>query len=185
MAPEKSIFREYLECVIIALILAFFIITFVVQSFVVDGSSMEPTLHHGQRLLVNKFLFHFTSPQPGDIIVFRYPANPREDFIKRVIGIGGDTIGITEGKVTVNGQILNETYLAEPTYGNHMVQVPPGKIFVLGDNRNNSRDSRYPDVGMLTPRDIIGKASFIYWPPHDLGWVDSGRNIYSFNNESG
>lgn len=142
-------------------------------------------MHHGQRLLVNKFLFHFTSPKPGDIIVFRYPANPREDFIKRVIGVGGDTIGIVDGKVIVNDQPLKEPYLTEPTYGNHTVEVPPGKIFVLGDNRNNSRDSRYPDVGMLSRKDIIGKASFIYWPPHDLGWLDSGKTSYTIADEGG
>ncbi len=185
MTRKKGIIREYLECIIIALVLAFFIITFVVQSFVVDGSSMEPTLHHGQRLLVNKFLFYFTSPKPGDIIVFRYPANPREDFIKRVIGIGGDTIGIADGRVLVNNEPLEEPYLTEPTYGNHAIQVPPGKIFVLGDNRNNSRDSRYPDVGLLSRKDIIGKATFIYWPPRDLGLVGTRSALCSNCDESG
>lgn len=185
MAKQKGIIREYLECIAIALILAFFIITFVVQSFVVDGSSMEPTLHNGQRLLVNKFIYHFRPPQPGDVIVFRYPANPREDFIKRVIGVGGDTVGIIDGQVLVNDHPLDEPYLIEPTYGNHLVEVPPGKVFVLGDNRNNSRDSRYPDVGLLTRRDIIGKAAFIYWPPRDLGPVDARKNTSAVATEGG
>ncbi|MDI9567869.1 MAG: signal peptidase I [bacterium] len=184
MAQEKGIVREYLECVAIALVLAFFIITFVVQSFVVDGSSMEPTLHHGQRLLVNKFIYYFTRPQRGDIIVFQYPANPREDFIKRVIGVGGDHIQIKDGKVFVNGHPLEEPYLLEPTYGDFEGTVPPDSYFVLGDNRNNSRDSRYPDVGMLLREDIIGKAALIYWPPGDIGLINSKREIYSLG-ESG
>ncbi len=110
MAKQKGIIREYLECIAIALILAFFIITFVLQSFVVDGSSMEPTLHNGQRLLVNKFIYLFRPSQPRDVIVFRYLANPREYFIKRVIGVGGDTVGIIDGQVLVNDHPLDEPY---------------------------------------------------------------------------
>lgn len=180
MRDKKGILQEYLECVAIALVLAFFIITFVVQSFVVDGSSMEPTLHHGQRLLVNKFIYYFTPPKRGDIVVFRYPANPREDFIKRVIAVGGDSVEIRDGKVIVNGEVLEEPYILEPTYGRFgLVRVPPNSFFVLGDNRNNSKDSRYPDVGFLSRREIIGKASLIYWPPQDFGLIDSPRTTFS------
>ncbi|MGI6576286.1 MAG: signal peptidase I [bacterium] len=174
MSQQKGLVREYIECIAIALVLAFLIITFVVQSFVVDGASMEPTLYHGQRLLVNKFIYRFTLPQKGDVIVFHYPADPRTDFIKRIIASGGDTVEIKDGKVMVNGKALAEDYILESTYGQFgPIEVPANKFFVLGDNRNNSKDSRYPDVGFLGRQDIVGKASFIYWPLRDIGLVDS------------
>ena len=172
MTATKGVIREFIECVAMALVLAILIITFVVQSFVVDGSSMEPTLHDGQRLLVNKLLYRFSPPRAGDIVVFRYPSNPKEDFIKRVVATQWDIVEIRDGKVFVNGVALDEPFLAEDTLGEFgPLELPQGKFFVLGDNRNNSRDSRYPDVGLLERKHIVGKAAVVYWPLGDFGLI--------------
>ncbi|NLG86526.1 MAG: signal peptidase I [Firmicutes bacterium] len=156
---------EYLQSVFLAIVLALFIITFVVQSFIVTGPSMEPTLKSGERLLINKFIYRFTEPTRGNIVVFHPLARPREDYIKRVIAVAGETVEIRDGKVWVNGTALIEPYIKEPTYGQFgPVRVPRGKIFVLGDNRNNSQDSRYKEVGLVPLSSVIGKAMLRYWP---------------------
>ncbi|NLY11519.1 MAG: signal peptidase I [Firmicutes bacterium] len=168
----KSELREYIEAFIIAVLLALFIITFIAQSFRVEGNSMEPSLHDGQRLLVEKVSYRFNDPEPGDIIVFVYPSDPhrRRKFIKRVVGVAGDEIMIRNGALYVNGVQLDENYIHGPTYGpwNQMtygpVTVPEDSFFVLGDNRRNSDDSRYPDVGFINKKDIVGKAILVYWP---------------------
>lgn len=166
----KSEVREYLEAFVIAVVLALFIITFIAQSFLVQGSSMEPSLHHGQRLLVDKLSYRFYEPKPGEVVVFRYPADPRRKFIKRIIGLPGDEISIRNGFLFVNGTQLSEDYINGPTYGAYSaptygpVVVPEGSLFVLGDNRRNSDDSRYPDVGFVPRSDIVGRAMFVYWP---------------------
>ncbi len=173
MVRPKGIIREYLECGAIAVVLAVLIITFVAQSFVVEGSSMEPSLHHGQRLLVNKFVYRFGPPDVGDVVVFRYPGNPSEDFIKRVVAVGGSEVEISQGHLYLDGEPLEEPYIKEPPAGEFgPVEVPEDKIFVLGDNRNNSKDSRYPDVGFLQKDEIVGRAVFIYWPPDEMEWLN-------------
>lgn len=161
----KSIVREYVEAFIIAVVLAAFIITFIAQSFLVDGRSMEPTLHDGQRLMVNKFIYRFAKPKYGDIVVFKYPSNPAKKFIKRVIAVPGDTVEIRDYVVYVNDMPLKEDYILDVTRGRYAPQiVPEGSIFVLGDNRNNSDDSRYSDVGFVPYNYVVGKAFLIYWP---------------------
>jgi signal peptidase I len=170
----KSEIREYVEALIISVALAGFIILFVAQSFLVEGSSMEPSFHHGQRLLVEKVSHRFALPSRGQVVVFRYPGDERRKFIKRIIGLPGDEIAIQNGFLYVNGLRLEEDYINGPTYGTYSaptygpVLVPDGHYFVLGDNRRNSDDSRYPDVGFVPKKNLIGRALFVYWPLHQV-----------------
>ena len=124
-----------------------------------------PTLQSAERLVVNKFIYRFRPPERGEILVFRYPRDPSRDFIKRVIAVPGDTIEIRDGRVYVNAALLNEPYILSKTRGNYpLATVPDGHIFVMGDNRNNSEDSRFADVGFV-PFDLIkGKAMLVFWP---------------------
>lgn len=169
--PAKSVVREYLETLIGAVVLAFLIMTFVARTFTVEGPSMRPTLEDGQRLLVDRLTYRFREPQRGEIIVFRYPANPSQHFIKRIIGVPGDEIYITRGTVFVNGEPLDEPYingrmLTFRTYG--PIIVEPDSYFVLGDNRNNSEDSRDPRVGLVPRENIVGRALWRYWPVAEM-----------------
>ncbi|NLY11743.1 MAG: signal peptidase I [Firmicutes bacterium] len=138
---------------------------FIARAFTVDGASMMPTLHHGERLLVDKISYRFVEPKRGEIVVFKYPANPREHFIKRIIGIPGDKVAIIDGKVYVNDQVLEEDYISAPARIGFSPQVvPEGHYFVLGDNRNNSEDSRARSVGFVPRELIVGRAIWRYWP---------------------
>lgn len=160
----RSPFWETVETVVIALALALLIRHFVVESFVVRGSSMEPTLHDGQRLLVGKFIYWFRPPRDGEIVVFRSPLNSREDLIKRIIAVEGERVEIRRGQVYRNGKPLEEDYIRKPDFSSlSSLTVPPGHVFVLGDNRGNSEDSRY--FGPLPRRLIKGKAVVVWWPP--------------------
>jgi signal peptidase I len=171
-AEMKAEILEYVQAFAVAIVLAAFIITFIAQSFVVEGSSMEPSLHNRERLLVNKLVYRFRKPVYGDVVVFRYPANPKRRFIKRVIGIPGDEVEVRDGFVFLNGMTLDEDYTMDLTYGYFGPKtVPDGHYFVLGDNRNNSDDSRYPDVGFVPMSNIVGKASFIWWPPRRISLI--------------
>jgi signal peptidase I len=187
---RKSVVREYFESIVIAVILALFIRTFVVQAFKIPTGSMEPNLLIGDHLLVNKFIF---APEAsrlerlllpagqikrGDVVVFKYPEEPDRDYIKRVIGLPGETIELREKRVYVNGVKLEEPYahyLQAPTQASDLhevtsfdvrerygpVTVPPGQLFMMGDNRDNSQDSRY--WGFLPREYVKGKALVIYW----------------------
>lgn len=129
----------------------------------VDGTSMIPTLENGEFMLVSKMSYRFGDVQRGDIIVFHFPMNPEEELVKRVIGLPGDHVSVQAGAVSVNGQLLNEPYIASaPGYSGEW-DVLDGKLFVLGDNRNNSNDSK--DWGQLPFDKVVGKAVLIYWPP--------------------
>jgi signal peptidase I len=187
---KKSTAREYFESIVIAVILALFIRTFVVQAFKIPTGSMENNLLIGDHLLVNKFVFGPTASAAerallpmgtisrGDVLVFKYPEEPDRDFVKRVIGLPGETLELKEKKVYINGVALVEPYVhflelprANPDvhevtsfdvrerYG--PVTVPPDQYFMMGDNRDNSQDSRY--WGFLRRDYIKGKALFIYW----------------------
>jgi len=157
--------KDWLVSILVAIVLALFIRYFIVELYMVEGPSMRPTLLNGERLVVNKFLYRFRDPQPGEIIVFRYPRDPSRDFIKRIIAVPGDTIEIKDGRVFINGQFKNETYILEKTRGSYpLTTVPPGHVFVMGDNRNNSDDSRFRDVGMVSYDLIKGKAIVVFWP---------------------
>jgi len=186
---KKSVAREYFESIVIAVIMALFIRTFVVQAFKIPTGSMEPNLLIGDHLLVNKFVFAPTRSsvermllpvrdvRRGDIVVFKFPVDPERDFIKRVIGLPGDTVELRNHRVHINGRPLDEPYahylprpagggLGESTaedvrdnYG--PVIVPPDAVFAMGDNRDNSEDSRY--WGFLPTSNIKGRALMIYW----------------------
>jgi signal peptidase I len=142
----------------------FIVLQNTIQTCIVSSSSMEPDLTVGQRLIVSKISYRFTDPGRGDIVVFKLPSNPDAiPYIKRVIGLPGDTVEIKEGKVLVNGTALNEPYIKEaPRYTMIIRTIPTENYFVLGDNRNDSNDSH---VWGNVPRElIIGKASFTIWP---------------------
>ncbi len=163
---EKPLWREYLETVAGAVLLALFIMAFVARTFTVDGPSMLPTLHSGERLLVDKLTYRFREPQRGEIVVFRYPADPSHHFIKRIIGVPGDHVEIRGGRVYVNGVALSEPYVSSPTFGGRFTSgvVPEDHYFVLGDNRTNSQDSRSPLVGYVPRNMIVGRALLRFWP---------------------
>ncbi|HEV3217485.1 MAG TPA: signal peptidase I [Vicinamibacterales bacterium] len=198
---RKSIAREYFESLVIAVVLALFIRTFVVQAFKIPTGSMEQNLLIGDHLLVNKFIFGPTlTPlertvlpikdiQRRDVIVFKYPEDPERDFIKRVIGLPGETVELRNKRVFINGQQLAEPYVyfledpppipqemaqsgelqsvsGDPRVQYGPVTVPPGHYFVMGDNRDNSQDSRY--WGFLPRENIKGRALVIYWS-YDAG----------------
>ena len=162
---------ETLDACIFAAVLSLVIITFVVQAFYIPSGSMEPTLMVNDRILVAKFLYRLEPVARGDVIVFRYPLNPQRDFVKRVIGLPGDRVLLKEGVVYINGERISEKrYTIKPDFGNYgPVIVPRGEYFVLGDNRNNSEDSRF--FGYVPRPNVIGKAIFIYWPPQRIGFV--------------
>ena len=183
---RKSTAREYFESIVVAVILALFIRTFVVQAFKIPTGSMEPNLLVGDHLLVNKFVFAPTASsvermllpmrqiRRGDVIVFKFPEDPERDFIKRVIGLPGDTVELRSRQVVVNGSPLQEPYAhylfpvsendtesfdVRARYG--PVTVPESHYFMMGDNRDNSQDSRY--WGFLPAHYIKGRALTIYW----------------------
>jgi signal peptidase I len=177
--PRRSRFsawRGVLETAVLALAI-FLGVRLAVQNFRVEGDSMLPTLHDGQYILVDKLAYAFGSPQRGDIVVFQaVPAlQPDRDFIKRIVGLPGETVAVHGGTVYVNGRGLNEPYLREPPdYTFAARVVPPNDYFVLGDNRNNSYDSsRWTSTPWLARKYIIGKASIAYWPPSEITWLRS------------
>ncbi len=134
------------------------------------GFSMRPTLEDGEFVLVSRMSYKFSEYERGDIVVFHFPLDPKEELIKRVIGLPGDHVRVEGGQVFLNGQLLEETYIAEaPRYSGEWV-VTEGFLFVLGDNRNNSNDSK--DWGLLPQENVVGKAVLIYWPPPMWGALD-------------
>jgi signal peptidase I len=177
---RKSTLREYFESIVIAVILALFIRTFVVQAFKIPTGSMEENLLIGDHLLVNKFIFGPSESRlerallplgtikRHDVLVFKYPEEPDRDFIKRVIGLPGDTVQGKGGAVYVNGQKLVEPYLTQTTRPFDPVKVPEGDLFVMGDNRSNSLDSRF-GLGFVPIAKVIGKAFVVIWPPSRMG----------------
>ncbi len=167
---KKSGAREFVETLAIALVLAFLIRAFVFESFRVDGRSMQPTLFTNERVLVNKLAFDLGKPKTGEIIVFQSPLIPSEDWIKRVIGVPGDTVSIRHNTVYINGKVYPEPFLKYRQSSNYgPVKVPPGHLFVLGDNRPISEDSRY--FGMLAESRVRGQAFVIWWPLNSLRWL--------------
>ncbi len=163
------ILREAFEILVLAVVI-WVAVNFTTARSVVNGSSMEPNLQHGQYLLVNRLSYLWGSPQRGDIIVFHFPGNPDDNFVKRVIGLPGDQILMENNQVFVNGERLDESYLSEARrldYRSYSVTVAEDSYFVLGDNRLSSHDSR--SWGFLRPELIVGKAWFSYWPVSKVG----------------
>lgn len=169
--------RENLILITIALVLAFLIRTFIAEPRYIPSDSMLPTLHTGDRLVVEKISYRFNSPKFRDIVVFQPPPElqrrgyPQDQaFIKRIIGTPGDTVQIDGGKVYINGKILQEDYIKEPPRQPFpQIKVPPNQYFMMGDNRNDSNDSRY--WGFLPQENIIGKATFRFWPADRIGAI--------------
>jgi signal peptidase I len=160
--------KDVLETLVLAVIL-FVGINTVSARIRVDGDSMDPTLASGEYIIVNRLSYRLGTPQRGDIIVFHFPGNPQEEYIKRVIGLPGDDVQVKNGRVYINDQLLNESYIAVKMDYTGSWQVPAGQLFVLGDNRNNSSDSH--DWGTVPMDYVVGKAVLVYWPPLDWGLV--------------
>lgn len=200
---RKSVVREYAEAIIIAILIALFIRTFVVQAFKIPSGSMKPTLQIGDHLLVNKFtygiklpfirktLVPIDDPQRGDIVVFIYPVDREKDFIKRVVGVAGDTIEIRNKTIYLNGSPYDDGHgvyvdsmlfpsSIQPRDNFGPVTVPPGQIFVMGDNRDQSYDSRF--WGFVDLKDVLGKALAIYWSwdkdKRTVRWSRMGRILH-------
>ena len=157
---------DVVETVVLSIVL-FAAINTVSARIRVDGASMEPTLQSGEFVIVNKLAYFFGDADVGDIIVFHFPRDPDQEYIKRVIGLPGDRVEVKNGEVFVNGQILDEDYIAASPVYNTEWDVPVDSLFVLGDNRNNSSDSH--NWGPVPLDFVIGKATFIYWPPTEWG----------------
>ena len=158
----KRFFLDMIETLALAVVL-FVGINAVSARVRVDGFSMRPTLEDGEFVLVSKLSYKFGDFQRGDIIVFHFPLNPEEELVKRIMGLPGDRISVQSGQVFLNGQLLSEDYIAQaPLYSGEWT-VADGQLFVLGDNRNNSNDSK--DWGLLPFEKVVGKAVVIYWPP--------------------
>jgi len=165
----RRIINEAVQTIALALLM-FLVINFLSARIRVDGRSMEPNFHDGDYVIVNRLAFRLGELQRGDVIVFPYPINREEDYIKRVIGLPGDSISIRDGVVILNDSVLDEDYLDMLPRGDMAERVvPEGHAFVMGDNRNDSSDSRI--WGPLNVEDIIGKAVFRYWPIADIGSV--------------
>lgn len=164
--------REVLETVLPAIAIALLINVFVGQATRVEGQSMEPNLHSDQRLVVEKVSYRFHGPQRFDVVVLKLPSQGEELLIKRVVGLPGETVEIHDGLVYVNGLPLDEPFVQGGTYPGRQgsVIVPPLHIYVLGDNRNHSNDSR--SFGPVPIENVVGRAWVSYWPPEDVGLVE-------------
>jgi len=172
----KTFLRDTLLTIILTVII-FFLVQATVQVSIVNGSSMEPYLHDGQRLVVNKAIYRLDHPERGDIIIFHPPHNAgATPFIKRVIGLPGDTVEIKKGTVYINGDPLDEPYIKElPAYTLSKEEISGNSYFVLGDNRNNTSDSHV--WGTVPRTNIIGKAWLSIWPPERWGLAPN----YTYN----
>ncbi len=175
--PAHSFFRSLLgdlrswaRDIVIAAALAFVIIMFLYQPVKVEGTSMVPLLSDQERIFINKFVYRFEGIERGDVVVFWYPLDSTKSFIKRVIALPGETVEIRQGRVWVNGAVIEEPYVV-PRFADHgsyaPVRVPPGQYFVMGDHRASSNDSRV--FGAVPHSLIYGKAVFVYWPVDRFG----------------
>lgn len=164
--------RIWLLDLVVAVALAIFIVVFLYEPINVEGTSMAPGIANGERLFINKFVYHFERIHRGDVVVFWYPLDPSKSFIKRVVGLPGESVQIRRGRVYVNGRKLEEPYVL-PRYRDDTsyapVRVPPGEYYVLGDHRDDSNDSRM--FGPVPRRYIYGKAVFAYWPMDRFGSI--------------
>jgi signal peptidase I len=169
--------REIVETIALTLII-FLVIRFAIQSYRVEGVSMQPGLHDNEYVLVNKIAYLFHAPERGDVIVFHFPLDTSKDFIKRVIGLPGDTITVDSTSVRVDGVLLNEPYISERAnpQGQRWT-VPLNSYFVMGDNRPASDDSR--DWGYVPRDDIVGKAVIVYWPLGNWELINTYPTVYA------
>jgi signal peptidase I len=175
-APELSRtggrMRTWLRDLLISVVVSFFIITFLYQPVKVEGTSMAPQLHDQDRLFINKFAYNFEKIERDDVVVFYYPRDPQKSYIKRVIGLPGDSVRIVDGQLYVNGTAVEEPYVParyRDVRSMDEFKVPAGEYFVMGDHRSISSDSR--DFGPVARNLIYGKAAFVYWPREEMGVV--------------
>lgn len=173
---EKSPLRELLGMLLyigVVLVITFLIITFVGQRTHVSGDSMKNTLYHGDQLIVDKITYRFKDPVRYDIIVFPYQYEENTFYIKRIIGLPGETVQIADGEIYINGEVLRETYgrevIQDPGMAAEPIKLGEDEYFVLGDNRNASSDSREPSVGVIHKNDIVGRAWIRIWPLNRAG----------------
>ena len=160
---RRSIF-DFLKTLVVAFVLAQFVMISVAQAFQVEQYSMEPNLLPHDRVLVNKFIYRFRTPRPGEIVVLKPPTDPSRNYIKRVVAVSGQRVEIRGDHVYVNGRKLPERYISVATAGTYgPLIVPEHQVFVLGDNRGNSEDSRA--FGFVPDHNLVGEAVLIYWPP--------------------
>jgi signal peptidase I len=169
-------FLDWVVVIAIALVVAFLVRGFVLAHFVVDGSSMEPTLHSGDRVFVNKLSYRLHDPHRGDVVVLHQRSGASErDLIKRVIGLPGEEVEMRSCQVLIDGAPLTEPYLAPETVNGNCggdfepVLVPPDTVFVMGDNRGGSQDSR--QLGPISFHDLVGRAFVVFWPTSDWQWL--------------
>ena len=176
---DRSIFKEILGWLVyIAILLAavYVLITYVGQRTEVSGHSMEPTLQHGDNLIVDKISYRFREPERYEIIVFPYQYKENTYYIKRIIGLPGETVQIIDGEVYINGELLADEHygkevMLDPGIAAESITLGDDEYFVLGDNRNHSSDSRDPSVGVLHRMDLIGRAWVRIWPFSDIGFI--------------
>jgi signal peptidase I len=177
VSDEKPGFFRFLVDILETLVLSillFLAINAISARIRVDGSSMEPSLQSGEFVIVNRLAYKVGDPNYGDVVVFHFPGDPGQEYIKRVIGLSGDSVKVVDGTVYINDQPTEEPYIAaSPRYQGNW-DVPAGHIFVLGDNRNNSSDSH--NWGAVPMENVIGEAFFIYWPPPDWGKITATRS---------
>jgi signal peptidase I len=180
-ASGKSEAWEWIKALLIALVLVVLIRWLLFAPFIVDGPSMQPNFHTGERLIVNKIIYRMRPPERGEVIVFHAPA--QKEYIKRVIALPGEKVKVEGDKVFIDGTLLDEPYLAEAianaaargeSYNHNGYDeqtVPPDSLFVMGDNRPQSLDSRYPSVGFVPYSEIVGRADIIFWPIGDISLI--------------
>lgn len=167
LLPNAKV-RDWVETIIFAVVAAFLIRTFVMESFYIPSGSMIPTLEINDRVFVNKFIYRFREPRRGEIIVFKYPKNPELDYVKRLIALPGDRFSMKDGVVYINGQPLEENYVKYTDQFNYPEIVVPEDCFIgLGDNRPNSTDSRF--WGFVPRKNLEGPVMFRYWPLNRIG----------------
>ena len=203
MSKPKSKLQEYIEAIILAILIAFVIRTFVIQAYKIPSGSMKPTLQIGDHILVSKFNYGIKlplirstvipvgAPRRGDIVVFIYPEDPSKDFIKRLIGLPGDTVEVRDKKILVNGLPWSDAHgvnvdsliipgSVQPRDNFGPVVVPEGSLFVMGDNHDESYDSRF--WGFVPMKDVLGKALIIYWSwnqeDHGVRWNRIGSILH-------
>jgi len=178
----KYILKEWVEPIVTAVVLALILRTFVIQAFKIPTGSMEPTLHgdvrHGDKIMVFKPVYWFREPRRGEVVVFKYPIEPKKAFIKRLIATGSETVEIRKGNIVVDNEIIDEPdifrqtyYYPRAPYGEEGVPitVPEDSYYVLGDNSAHSKDSRI--WGFVPKKNMIGKAILIWWPPKRVGLI--------------
>ena len=174
-------FLDFLETIVVSLAIFAVVYIFLFQPHQVDGQSMMPNFKNAEYILTDKLSYRIHAPKRGDVIVFHSPQDERVDFIKRIMGVPGDTLKVEGGYVYLNGTKLDENYINEPgtvtaghfLHENTEIEVPPGQYFVMGDNRNHSSDSR--EWGLVTSQEIVGRAFFRYWPISEFGLVPTAE----------